>query len=1313
MTRTFHKWNLPLLAIAVVIGMAMSCSSTFAQSGAGSIQGTVTDSTGAVIPGATISVVNQATNSNTDTKSSNVGFYQVPALFTGSYTVTVTAPGMKTYKTAIQLLVAQNAVINPAMTAGAVTQQVEVSADFAQLTTTENGTITATLENTQINRLPMNGRTLISLVGETTPGLESNGSRANGLMGEALEYVADGVPITNRQFGGMNLAQTQVPDPDSVQEVRAETTNTGAQYSEPGTVIVTTKSGTNSLHGALFETARNNAIGIAKNRNNLASFAAPHLVRNEFGASAGGPLIIPKVYNGKDKTFWFYAYERYSFASPTTISAVVPTAAWRTGDYSGYTNSAGVAQLLYDPATTRNDPNCNGSGVANPYCRTPFVNNQIPVSRLSPTWKMIQDITPQPTNSLNPMEATNNGGVISNGNISVANPTFNVVPTHTFRIDHEFNESNRAYLRYTSNLLQSTSLRNYTNQTINNNATIAADGFPQYATGIAYNPSASFAEAIGYTHVFSPTFFSETIISQQALGQHNYAGGTPTANFEKQLGTPNNFGEGGFPSIGSGGLISGLWGYGGTQFIYGLSAIVDNADQNFTLTRGKHQFQFGGRYRHERFGQLPDESADQITYNGQDTGIYDPKSTTSLTALSNTGGQDPDAFLGAANSYSVTQEPPYAHFHDMEFDAYFQDNLHVSRTLTVNLGLRWESHPATWVKYGLYNSFDLKNDAVVLAAPPATLIAEGYTTQTIITNMLNNGAKYETPAQAGVPSSLMRNYHFNFSPRVGMAWQPFGGKYGTVIRGAYGRYIYPMPTRSFIKNPIANNPLVAGYSRSFTSGNQTNDGLTSELLRYPQGAGAWSQSSTFTPIMGTNSTGVVDSSTTTSILPGVGLWSNSASMPPDFVTQMNFTIEQPLKGNSALRLTWLWSHGTNLDHYFYNNNAPSNFLWELNTDTAVPSANGAIATRPYDTKTWGNNTWDVKDGWSNDNALQATYQRLFHNGLSYQVNYVWSKPFRLGGNYFRDGTVYPAANFLGVAGAAAGTSYTPSNGSTITAPSLPPAAPSGTLPWQEYHALVKFEQYKVDTAIPKQHITFNGVYDLPFGRGKRFLAGVNKWADEAVGGWEISGAGQFVSQTFAPNSGNWGATNPIKYYKNTTVTDCQGTVCQKEKLWFNGYIAPTPGAMGKISGLPSGYTQGTAASPAYMSPIGTTPGTCGPGGAAAPICGTNNNVDIKGPLNNFANQAFAPSPSNFGNNPYSRTVLNGPNNYNVDLSVFKVFPITEQTFLRFNVDAFNAFNIMGYQNPNTTTGEIAYQPNGLSSSYWSPRQIQLTLRLQF
>ncbi|MGB6743542.1 MAG: carboxypeptidase-like regulatory domain-containing protein [Terracidiphilus sp.] len=1315
--QTILQWNLHLLAVAAV-ALALCAPAAVAQSGAGSIQGTVTDSTGAVIPGALIHVVNQGTNVASDAKSNGVGFYQVPELFTGTYTVTVTAPGMKSYKTSIELQVAQSAEINPAMSTGAVTQQVEVAADTVQLTTTDNGTIASTLEASRINQLPMNGRTLITLAGEATPGLESNGTRANGLMGEALEYVADGVTLSNRQFGGMNLAQTQAPDPDSVQEVRVETTNTSAQYSEPGTAIITTKSGTNSLHGSAFETARNNGIGIAKNRNNLASFVAPHLVRNEFGASAGGPIILPHVYHGKDKSFWFFAYERYSLANPSNEIVDVPNTQERNGDFSWYTNSSGVYQQLYDPNTTQASANCNGTGVANQYCRAPLGNgtlgdpgnNQIASSRLSPTMKIIYDITPLPTNSNNPMLAQNAGnsaaaGSILNGNLTAINPTFVVVPTITFRLDHEFNENNRAYLRYTNNNLTNISLRNYTNTNLNNPTTLKADGLPAEATGVAINPSSQFAAALGYTHVFSPNFFNELIVSQQWMAQHNFAGGTPFADLEKVLGTPNNFGEGGFPSIGSGQLLNQLWGYGGTQFIYGISQIVANIDDNITYTHGKHQFQFGGRYRHEHFGWLPDESADNISFGGLGTSLSLNGTT---TPAPNTGGDDPDAYLGNVSSYSVTQEPPYSKFHDMEIDGYFQDNWRVGRTLTVNLGFRWEDHPATYTAAGTYNSFDLKNDAMVLQVSPATLIQRGYTTQAIITNMMNNGAKYETPQQAGWPSTLMRNYPFNFSPRVGIAWQPLGAKRGTVIRGAYGRYIYPMPTRSFIKNPMGNNPLVASYSQNFDNSNQT-DGIANAQLRYGQnGTQTWSQTGTtmsgFLPVMGANSTNNVNSASINSITPGVAPWSNSQSVPPDFVTQMNFTIEQPLKGNAALRVTYLWDHATNLDHYFYYNNTTASssqqFLWDMTQDTAASSANSYISTRPYDTTTWGNSTWDVKDGWSNDNALQVNYQRLFHHGIAYQVAYVWSKAFRLGGNYFRDGTVYPAANFLGVLPIAAGTSYTAANaGGVITAPSLPPAAPTGTLPWQEYHKLIYWQEYKPDTAIPFHHITFNGIVDLPFGRGKRYLGSVNKWEDEAVGGWQIAGAGQVVSQTFAPTYSNWGATNKFKLYKNgVTVTDCTG-VCQKRKLWYNGFILPTAAQMGKITGLPSGYVVGQASSPAYESPIN-------------PIAG-NNNVNVVGPTGTFNNIAFTPSPSNFGDNPYSRTILNGPFNYNVDLSVFKVFPISEKAALRFNADAFNALNIQGYTNPNTTTGEIAYQPNGLSSSYWTPRQIQLTLRLEF
>jgi hypothetical protein len=234
----FRVWRQRAIAVAIMIGLALGCSISFAQSGAGSIQGTVTDSTGAVMPGASIHVINQATGSTADTKANGVGFYQVPGLFTGVYDVTITATGMKTYKTRIELLVDQNAVINATMTAGEVTQEVEVKASFVQLTTTDNGVIASTLENERINQIPMNGRNVMNLIGESTPGLENCiqgavGTCANGLMGQAMEYVADGVTLTNREFGGEHMGLNQMPDPDSIQEVRVETSGVGAQFATP------------------------------------------------------------------------------------------------------------------------------------------------------------------------------------------------------------------------------------------------------------------------------------------------------------------------------------------------------------------------------------------------------------------------------------------------------------------------------------------------------------------------------------------------------------------------------------------------------------------------------------------------------------------------------------------------------------------------------------------------------------------------------------------------------------------------------------------------------------------------------------------------------------------------------------------------------------------------------------------------------------------------------------------------------------------------------------------------------------------------
>jgi len=1286
MTQTVRALRTAAVTIAVLLVLGLHLPLALAQSGAGSIQGTVTDPTGAVLPGAKIHVVNNATGVASDTQSNGVGFYQVPSLFTGSYTVTVTAPEMKTYKTAVEVLVDQHAVVNPVLAAGSVTQQVEVAADVVQLTTTENGTIASTLENARINQLPMNGRTIYGLAGQTTPGLEASGSRANGLMGEALEYVADGVPMLNREFGGASAGGTtldQLPDPDAVQEVRIETTNTSAQFATPGTAILTTKSGTNGLHGSFFETARNNGIGVAKARSNPYNYVAPHLVRNEFGASAGGPIRVPHLYNGENKSFWFFAYERYSLRSATSQSSPVATAAMKGGDFSGLVNgTTGILQQLYDPNTTAASANCNGTGTANTYCRAPFAGNKIPIARLSPLAKILYDMYPLPTTADNPL---------STNNITYPALNNNTIPTITFRVDHSFDEKNKAYLRYTHNIGLGESLRNNPNEPVS----LAADGLPAAANGLAVNPTDNFGAGIGFTHVFSPNFYSETIISQQWFGQHNYAGGAPMTDFEKQLGIPNNFGEPGMPAIATNSLTP----IAGTLFQYGLAQTVWNADENLTKTYGRHQLQFGGRYRFEHFSYLS-MSTETESFGAYATALVNPATIASqaFSGTSNTGYVDGDLFLGAASNYQVTHQPPVPHFHDFEVDGYFQDNLHVSNRLTVNIGLRWEAHPAPYVKDGLIPSYDFKNHAVVMVNPISYYISNGFTTQAIVSSMQNLGITVETPAQAGFPSQLFRNYNSTVSPRIGVAYQPFGGSHGTVLRGAFGRYIYAMPVRNYIINPIGDVPYAASYSESYTSGAQSPDNLNNYLMRAPQ-----------TVIAGQNSSGVINSAGTNSLLPGLGFFAINPTFPPDFVTQANVTLEQPLKGNSALRLSWVYSHGTNLDQYYSVNNHPSTYVWEMAKGVGTPGGTySATATGPYDQTMFNGFTWQQKQGFSNDNALQATYQRLFHRGIAYQVNYVWSHPFRVGGNYFRDSTIYPWGDYAGD-NANVGTMSSPygSLGPVVA----PPAQPSNIVSYATNHTMNRFQNYILDSAIPKQHITFNGVVDLPFGRGKKILGNANRLLDEVVGGFQIAGAGQVVSQVFQVANGNFGPVNPLKSYKHgAKITDCTSGVCHPAYEWFNGYIAPTVAAgfngsctlaANNIQGLPSDWKP-------YQQPIDTDCVTTDP----AYKYYNSNEVVVNS--SSLVNAPVGYSPGPVGVNPYSHTFLNGPINYNVDLSLFKVFPITEKSNLRFNIDAFNALNIQGYTNPNTTTGVEQVQPGvGVASSYWSARQIQLTMRLTF
>ena len=243
----------------------------------------------------------------------------------------------------------------------------------------------------------------------------------------ATDYLQDGTPTGSRNWGTIGW---RPPGIDSIEEFRTETNNSSAKLARPSSVITTTRAGTNQVHGSVFETARNNGFGVARARQD-AYLKPPPLVRNEFGASLGGPVYIPKLYNGRNRTFFFASYEAMRLISNSTISITVPTAAMRQGDFSGLVDSQGRRYQLYNPWTT--DPKT--------WERQPYLNNQIPINQISPLTKALYAITPLPTlPSENPLAGPNWQGPVFDNQRNY---------TVTVRSVHRRSDRDQLFFRYT------------------------------------------------------------------------------------------------------------------------------------------------------------------------------------------------------------------------------------------------------------------------------------------------------------------------------------------------------------------------------------------------------------------------------------------------------------------------------------------------------------------------------------------------------------------------------------------------------------------------------------------------------------------------------------------------------------------------------------------------------------------------------------------------------------------------------------------------------------------------------------------------
>jgi hypothetical protein len=1219
--------------LSIAFSLVLLSAAMHAQTGVGQIQGTVSDATGAVVPNASVGIEHVQTGNKFDTKTSSVGFFVFPSLQSGEYKLTITAPGLRRWEGQAILRVGQEAVLNATLAVASATEQVTVVGDVTPLVTTNSPTIATVVERARIEQLPLNGRSIQNLLTVTVPGLEGSASqpRVYGLRDSAMEFVQDGVPLDDRNTGNI---QSRPPGLDTIQEYRIETNGSSAKLDRPANAILTTRSGTNEFHGAAFETGRNSGFGVARQRQDTFS-KAPHLVRNEFGMTAGGPVWIPKIYNGKNRTFIFGAWEESRSRSAASTGSAVWTEAMRQGDFSGLIDSTGRKVTLYDPWSV---------GAGPTYTKVPYVNNQLPLARLSPLAKYVFGVVPLPTApGVNPLIAQNYFGLA---------PTNVDQRTITLRGDHRLTDKDQVFGRFSHG--QSDQMNRRAFNTAGN--PITSDNLWNRETYW----ERSNTEMISWTHSFSPTFFVETVATGSAINwQYSLNQPSASQNISAQFGTPNPFNVNGAPYI----LNAG---YQAVQF-HGIVPRAEytqviSGEQNYTLVKGSHQIEFGGRYRQELLDTIPDRpDQSDLDFGSSATALYNPSTGTAFGTAPQTGDNGANFFLGIAGRYAQQRPPGPYNMTGKDLSAYVQDNWKVKSNLTLNFGVRWQYLGPYLDKKGVTSVFDFKSKSLVDNVTIPELVKSGYTTQPIADGYAGIGVKWITPNQAGLPDSLVSVSKHDLGPRAGFAYTAHAGSQTLVLRGGYGLYHFPIPARTF-NGMRGNPPLQGSYSYNWSDSANAPDGLPNYFLRAAP-----------TVIAGVNTANLKELSISQPpvILPGVAVIGLATDLPTSAAHQWNLTLEAEVMKDTVVRAGFVGTAGRNNESVQrYNANPISNYVWYKSSGLPLPTGfYNNTARRAIDQTTYGDISIYTKLGYSNFAGVQLELERRFSRGLAFQLFYLMSNSTSTGN----------------VASQGGGFATYQNDQPEIF---LPGAVP------QNAADRLRFYRYARDTDIPKHRVRWNFLYDLPIGRGKKLLGGVGSKLDRIVGGWQIAGYGTTNSRYWSLPTGNWGATGPIEIYGTQyKIQDCRGGTCFPGYLYYNGYIPANrinANTLG-VSGIPQNYKPSSQP----INPISAS------GIVADPNFNDNNNVLV--PLKNGNNQLVA---FDNGLHPWRSQAMPGPWLTNMTASLYKSVPITERVTLRLNLDAFNVLNQPGLPLPDPTTGILS-----LRTSAQGARTMQYTARL--
>ncbi len=936
------------------------------------VRGGVRDASDAVIPNAAVTLTGDATNVERKSTTNAAGLFVFPGVVPGPYRIVVESPGMQRFEGTLTVQVQVDAELNVVLKVGAATTRVEVQ-EVTSLVQTDSPTLGQFLERQRIEQLPVNGRGYQNLL-VTVPGVTWSNQgfgigalvRGYGLQSGSTTLTFDGA-AQNEVWEGWDVART--PDLDTIQEMQIETNSSSAKFTRPTTIVMSSKSGTNQVHGALFYTNRNSGYGVARQRQDNFT-KPPYLNRNEFGGSVGGPVYIPKAYNGHNKTFFFFSWEDIRSLSYATQFSTVPTEAMRNGDFRGITDSQGRAYNFYDPYTTNTTNNqrdllsCNG------------VINTICPSRESPLAKLLFGMTQLPNlPTVNPLVGQNWVGQI---------PRLLRQEVKTVRIDHRFSANDLVYGRFSYGSHYEE--YQYPNlEKLNHISDVDTRWWP------------NFSVATTWVHTFSSSLTNELLLTGTRDWQRRGSGDFQTNYTGSLMGLPNPFNAPNWPNISGTDLTGYAFGSDGLfKLITNMGTLQDNA----TKIRGKHEFQFGFQFKLEDVPKNVSSLAGGYDYGTLATALYDPSSNAaSPQALPQTGLGVANMYLGVMN-YGAQFNRNQVYMRRKEYAPYFQDNWKATKRLTLNLGLRWEYRTPVHERTDSMMGFDLAKKAYVIGTDIDRFTALGNTLPSIVAGVKSYGGNIITAKEAGLPQDLVYRNWKNFGPRFGFAYRVSDGRKAFVVRGGYRISYYTEPISNWFNSESAAQLVSANFVNSVSNTAVSPDGLPNYGLRsVPQ------------YIAGVNTPSSIININDTRTLPrGFSAYFLDPHLRDPRVQDWNITIEKEVADSTVLRATYLGNHTTNiLETRDYNDSTPT-YIWYAVQKTPLPNGTFAnVATRPYDQQVWGTVNQYATTGMANFNGVQMEVERRFRKGLAFQAFWVLANTLTENGSVASSNSFLPGA----------------------------------------------------------------------------------------------------------------------------------------------------------------------------------------------------------------------------------------------------------------------------------------------------------------